>query len=156
MTTSIDQAKTTDNAILDASIKALENHINPVAPIEDTPTKPARSGYLGVYENRSGKHADKPFRAALCVNKGKPNVFWMNLGYFKCEHVAAAAYNVASLNTFKGKGYLNPVNHDARDEADYNEWTALRADHIKTAVAISNTALANNQAMKMWELKKAA
>jgi len=155
MTTSIDQAKAVNDAILDASIKALENYSNPVAPQEDVPSKPQRTGYLGVYENRSGKHADKPFRAALCVNKGKPNVFWMNLGYFKCEHVAAAAYNVASLNTFKGKGYLNPVNHDARDQADYQAWTTLRAGHIKTAVAIHTQAVANNQEFRIWELKAA-
>lgn len=148
--------KTSTQDDLAKAIEALENEINPVAPVEDTPTTKQRSGYIGVYENRSGKYPDKPFRAALCVNKGKPSVFWMNLGYFACEHVAAAAYNVASLNTFKGKGYLNPVNHAERNQEDYVAFITKRAAHIKTAGEIFQKAKDADVQFKFWELKEAA
>lgn len=147
---------TTANEQLSLAIANLENDINPVAPQEDVPSVPQRSGYLGVYENRSDKYPDKPFRAALCVNKGKPDQKWMNLGYFKCEHVAAAAYNVASLNVFKGKGYLNPVDHDSRDEEDYKAFVAKRHDKIASAVAIFNKAKEAGVEFKHWELRAEA
>lgn len=91
-----------------------------------------RSQYFGVYNN-TGNNADKfRFRSALRMGQGK-NARWLNLGYFNCEIVAAMAYNVAAVNTFKKGAFLNPVSPEDADAEELKRWKELRAEHIATA-----------------------
>jgi len=93
-----------------------------------------RSKYFGVYNN-TGKNADKfKFRAAVRVGSGK-NKYYMNLGYFNCEHVAAMAYNTAAVNKFNSGAWLNPLDMSLLDTDELARFKKKRAGYITTAVA---------------------
>lgn len=138
-----------------ALLEAGDLQVAPVeeVPVEDIPHNQAPSKYLGVYHNPNATAAQKPYRAAICRFKGQPNQKWVNLGYFDCEHVAATAYNVASINYFNGKGMLNPVNVDLRDAKEYNAFKTKRQEFVVKAAQQLTANQAANIPTKHWELR---
>ena len=94
-----------------------------------------RSPYVGVYHN-NGTNADKfKFRSALRMGSGE-KAFWLGLGYFNDEAIAALAYNVAAMNKFGAGAWLNPVElSDVTDQVELAAWQTLRADYIASATA---------------------
>ena len=146
---------------VDAELQALFADIEPVEietiPTEDLPSphNPPRSKYLGVYHNNGNNSNLFMYRAAICLFKGQPNQKWINLGYFNCEHVAATAYNVASINYFNGKGMLNPVNKPDRDVEEYTLFLARRKTHILSAQKMVQSNAASGIKPRMWEIRAA-
>ena len=92
-----------------------------------------RSKYYGVYHNHGDNAVEFPFRAAVRLGtKKKPR--YVNLGYFKCEHVSAIAYNVAAINYFGKGAWINPVATELCDPAEYDRYKELREDYIAMSV----------------------
>lgn len=103
-----------------------------------------RSKYYGVYNNNSGNQSHMPFRAALRLGS-KASARWVPLGYFKCEHVTAIAYNVAAINYFGKGAWLNPVDTEKCDSTEYARFRELRADYIADSVTKLKAMHANGE-----------
>lgn len=121
-----------DSADLPTSMAVNQEQIASDNSVEETPLP--RSKYFGVYNN-TGKNADKfKFRAAVRVGSNS-NKYYVNLGYFNCEHTAALAYNTAAVNKFNSGAWLNPVDVALCDADELARFKKKRAGYITTAVA---------------------
>ena len=105
-------------------------------------SQPERIPYMGVYHNTGNNSEQFKYRAALRLGSGA-KAHWMPLGYFNDIVVAAVAYNVAAVNKFGAKAFLNKVQiADATNQEERQRWENLRSSHIATA----KTAIADIQA----------
>ena len=108
-----------------------------------------RLPYVGVYHNNGDNSDEKPYRAALCTNKGKPNEKWLNLGYFADAANAAKAFNLYSITMFKGKGMVNRI--ASNDAQEWAEYAAKKADRVADASKIIDTVTAGNGSLRFFE-----
>jgi hypothetical protein len=65
------------------------------------------SGYKGVYWNKSKKR----WAASIRYNRKR-----VNCGHYKCEHEAAAAYNLKAIELFGEYAWLNEITTELRSD----------------------------------------
>lgn len=143
-----------DSANMPTSMAVNQEQIRQSASSE---VKLTRSKYYGVYHNNGKNKDDFAFRSALRIGHDDPDkgikADYINLGYFNCEHTAGIAYNVAALNTFGQGAWLNPINPDWCDQAEYERFKDVRAEHIIKATAKMVKLRAENKSPRYVDLQ---